>query len=243
MHSFTIPTTGLIYLFGTFIYLYLSRRFYQCYKEENNRTAKFFSYSFFLVGMNYLVTAIPTLFLIDSQSVWRFISPLYVFFISAGWFVLGYVVFSQKLPRYSKTIAIIFSYLVLVSIVPFIFYTPTYFYTDGVLDWDFQMNFESLFLFLVPYIISPIFLVLLIIIFFLQAKRASEKKVRIRSFGFALSLSFIIIGMLIDATLLNSANVHPLYSDLNYLIMFTTLAITLIFTWFPSKSKYVAKIE
>lgn len=244
MNNFIIPTSGLIFLFAVFVYFYLSIKFYRCFKEENNRIAKFFSYSFFLIGLNYIVMAVPSLFLIENRSIWRVASPLYVFFMAAGWIVLAYAVFSEKYPKRSQIAAVLFSFICLLSVLPFVFYAPNYFFTDGVLNWNFEITNKNILLFFIPFAVTPVFIFIpLAVIFFLKAKNTDDKKLRMRSLGFALSMSFVMIGMAVDVVLLNILNVHPVYSDLNYLIMLTILAVTLIFTWFPAKSKYVSKID
>ncbi|MDD2696887.1 MAG: hypothetical protein PHE52_01885 [Candidatus Pacebacteria bacterium] len=238
-----IPTTGLIFLFGVFVFFYLSIKFYTCYKEENNEFAKLFSYSFFLIGMNYVITSVPTLFLIDNHVVWRIIAPIYTMFVAGGWSLLGYAVFSSTFQKYSKIIGGIMLLVFVFSSLPFFFYTPNYFYTDGVLNWGFDLSSKLFFLFFAPFVVTPLILMPLIAIFFLQAKRATEKKVKIRSLGLGIAMSFMLFGMITDLILLTLTNLHPVYSDLNYLIIFTILAFTLIFSWFPPKPKYITKIE
>lgn len=238
-----IPTTGLIFLFGVFVYFYLSIKFYHCYKEENNRIARFFSYGFFLIGMNYVVIAAPCLFLIENGNIWRFLAPFYVGFMTGGWTLIGYAVFSSVIVQYSKIIGIFMSFLVLLSIIPFLFYTPTYFFVDGVLDWSFELGLGLASFFFIPFVITPIILSSMIIIFLFQAKNAKDKKVKLRSSGIALAMFFMLLGMFVDLILITIGDVHPVYSDLIYLIIFTVLAFTLIFSWFPSRPKYVTKIE
>jgi len=239
----TIPTTGLISLFGVFVYFYLSIKFYRCYKEEDNRIAKFFSYGFFLIGLNYVVETAPILFFIDDLGVWRILAPFYVCFMTSGWVLIAYAVFSSVLPSYSKAIGVFFSCIVLLSVFPFLFYTPKYFYVNGVLDWSFESIPHVAPFFFVPFVFTPLILSSMIIIFFLKAKNAQNRKVKIRSLGLAIAMFFMLLGMFVDLILITVGDVHPVYSDLNYLVVFTILAFTLIFSWFPPKSKYVTKIE
>lgn len=243
MNNITIPTTGLIYLFGVFVFFYLSIKFYRCYKEENNRIARLFSYSFFLIGLNYVVIAAPALFLIESHDVWRILAPLYISFVSVGWLLMGYAVLSSVFPKYSKVIGIFLFLIYLMSIIPFSIYTPSYFYIDGVLDWSFDMSSKLSFLFFTPFIATPFVFSSLIIIFFSQAKNAKDKRARIRSLGLGIAMSFMLLSMFTDFILITMTDLHPVYSDLNALIVFAILAFSLIFSWFPPKPKYVSKIE
>lgn len=232
-----IPTTGIVFLFGAFVYLYLSRKFYQCFKLENNRVAKLFSYSFFLIGLNYIVSGIPCLLLVENQSIWRIISPIYFFLIGGGWMLLAYTVFSFKFQKYSKIIGILFV-SVFITLSPFIFKTPHYFFVEGALDWEIESSLWFLGILIYPLIIIP-----LMVIFFQEARRAIDRKIKIRSLGFGLALIWILLGMITDFFLITILKLHPVYSDLNYFIVFSILAITLIFTWFSPKSKWVKKIE
>ncbi len=238
-----IPTTGIVFLFGAFVFIYLSRRFYQCYKAENNRVAKLFSYSFFLIGLNYIVSGIPSLLLIESHDFWKFIAPSYFCFLAAGWILLGFTVFSNRLPKYAKIIGIVASLIFIISVLPFFFQVPNYYYTDGALSWDFGQSTEFPQLFFISLATIPFALFPLIIIFFWEARKTTDKKAKIRSLGFGIALGFMFLGTIIDSFLLTLMKVHPIYSDLNYFVIFIVLAITLLFSWFSPRPKWVKKIE
>lgn len=237
-----IPTTGIVFFFGAFVFIYLARRFWQCYKLENIRIAKFFSYSFFLIGLNYIVLGIPCLLLIESQIVWRIVAPIYFFLVIGGWLLFGYAVFSvlpERFNRFKRIIGALFLMILIPTTSVFlIFYPPHYFYTDGTLDWE----IESI-LVLPALIIMPLIVIPSVIIFFQEAKKAKDKKTKIRSLGFGIALIFMITGVIIDLFLITVLKLHPIYSDLNYFIVFLILAITLIITWGPPKPKWVTKIE
>lgn len=235
-----IPTTGLTFIFGAFVFIYLSRQFFKCYKAENNKIAKYFSYSFLLLGLNYVTTGIPALFLIEDDKVWRFIAPIYYIFISAGWLLLAYTVFSIKFEKYSKVFAVFLFFVFLFCVLPFFFKIPKYYYVDGSLSWTFDSSFQ--FLFFTPLVIIFI-LIPTIIFFFLEAKRTVDRKKKIRNLGFGAAMFILLLTMFIDFLLLTILKVHPAYSDLNYLVMFSILAVTLIFSWFPPREKWVTKIE
>ena len=234
-----IPTTGIVFLFGAFVFIFLTRRFWQCYRREGIDIAKFFSYSFLLIGLNYIVSGIPCLFLIENQTVWQIVYPLYVSLMIGGWFLFSYSVFWERFKNYREIIATLFS-IIFLSIVfsLLVLPPPHYFYTDGTLNWEVE---ESL--------IIPAFLMMLlviipaIVIFFQEAKRTGNKKAKIRSLGFGIALTLIPLGVIIDFLLLTVFKVHPIYSDLNWFIMISILAITLIVTWGPPRPKYVTKIE
>lgn len=88
----TIPISGIVFIFGAFVYIYLSRRFWRCYKAENNVVAKLFSYAFFLLGTYSVVVGIPSLLLIENQTIWRIIAPIYAFLLGGGYLIIGYTV-------------------------------------------------------------------------------------------------------------------------------------------------------
>jgi len=234
----TIPTTGLVFSFGAFVYLYLSRKFYQCYKAEDNRFAKLFSYSFLLLGLNYLITSVPCLLLVEDEAVWRIVAPIYSMLTGAGWMLFIYAVFSAKWPRYAKLIggALLFFMLIFSSI--YVFNSPHYFFVDGTLNWEIGSGpLTALFSFF------SLLLIPTIMIFFKQFRETQDKRIKIRSMGFILAIASIFTGGIIDFFVITFLKVHPVYSDLNYFIVFSILALTLIFTWFKPRPKWVQKIE
>lgn len=233
-----IPTTGLVFLFGSFIYFYLSRRFLVLYKKENNGTAKFFGYGFLFLGLNYLVAGVPALFLIESPAIWRLLTPLYSFFMALGWGTILYSVVSQQFKKYSKIYLFLYGIYVFLYASRLVSSPPNYYYVDGVLSWDISMSVLFPMIFLLPFIF-----VVLITFFFNKARKTNDPKTRIRSFGLALAASLFLLNCFIDFILLSFLKLHPVFSDLNYLITFSTLALTLIFTWFYPPRKYVAKVE
>jgi len=238
-----IPTTGLTFLFGAFVFLYLGRRFYQSYKIERNPTAKLFSYSFLSIGFGYFIGGMTTLFLIDSRTVWRVVDPIYAGFLSGGWTLLAYVVFSNTFPKYSKIFAILLFILFITSVLPFCFNVPRYYYRDGALDWELVLASPLWYLSLITYFTSPFIQISLAVILFRQAKRAVDKKVKIRSLGLGIAICLSFTALIMDFIIITVFKVHPVYDDLNYLLMFSALALALLFTWFPPRSKYVTKIE
>ena len=238
LNNITIPTTGMVFIFGAFVYLYLSGKFYQCHRAENNRIARLFSYSFLLIGLNYLICSIPCLFLIEDQAVWKIVAPIYGILTGAGWFLFFYAVMSTRFPQYTKLIGGLLFGLMLIFAPMFLVNTPHYFFVDGVLDWEVNSLLWVSFFSLFPFLTIPA-----IIIFFKQFKEAEDKKIKIRSLGFALATVWLLSGAVTDFFLITFLKVHPIYSDLNYFIVFSILAITLIFTWFRPMPKRVTKVE
>ena len=228
-----IPTSGIAFFFGAFVYIYLGRRFWRCYKAENNTVAKLFGYAFFLIGTYSLVIGIISLLLIKNQAIWRIIAPIYAFLLGGGYLIIGYTVgyirFRKYLPFYITLLLV-----GLISIVTlYIIYPPSYFYTDGSLNWKINLPIMGL--------VIPIFVMMIIIpsiiIFFQEAKKAENKKVKIRSLGFGLALSAAFFGMISDFFLITVFGLHPIFSDLNYFIISLILLLTLVPTWTPLKKK------
>lgn len=238
-----IPTTGLVFLFGAFVFLYLSWKFYRCYKDENNRIAGFFSLSFLLIGLNYIVSGVPALLLIESHDVWKVAAPVYSSLTIGGWLLLGYAVISGKFPRYGRIIGSFFIILFLVSVSSVFFREIDYYYVDGALSWSLSPVFPFEYVFFVPFAIVPVLFLPLFFIFLKEARSSLDKMIKIRSLGFCMAMGFLFLGLVIDVALLNFSNLHPVYSDFNYLVVFTTLALSLIFTWFPPKPKWLKRVE
>ncbi len=239
-----IPITGLVFLFGSFVFLYLSRKFYSCYKEENNQIARYFSYGFFSIGLSYLIEVIPCLLLIEDHFVWRIVAPLYIFLYTAGWTLFAYTVFSNKFPKYSKIISFLLFFVLITTVSSYLSQVPNYYYTDGSLNWEplFGSNLQR-FSLVLSNLATFLLLIPLIIIFFSEAKKMNDIKIKIRSLGFAVALIFLFISIITDLVFVTILKVHPGYSDLVYLLMFSALASTLIYSWFPPKPKLVKKIE
>lgn len=233
-----IPTTGLVFLFGSFVYFYLSRRFFILYKQENNNTAKFFSYGFLFLGLNYLIDGIPALFLVENPAIWRFITPLYSFLLVLGWGVIFYSIVSLKFKKYSKIYSFLYAIYIFLYLSGLISNPPHYYYVSGVLSWEISMPV------LLPLIfLTPLISILLITFFFKEGRKTKDPKAQIRSFGLALFSLFVLLSSFTDLVLITFLKVNPVFSDLNYLVTFSILALTLIFTWFYPSKKYVTKIK
>lgn len=234
--------TGLLYLYGAFIFIYLGRRFYLCYRRENNYIAKLFGIAFFSIGINYFVNSIPSLFLIDEPAVWKIVAPIYVFFMGTGWLIMCYaIVYSRMKTKPSlglNFLKILFLVILILTVMSYIIFPPRYFYIDGVLSWE---SSSSLIFFMFPIIL--IVSIYGIIFFFQEAKKAKDKTVKIRSFGLGMTMFLMLLTAFADFILLSIFKLHPIYSDLNYSIMLTILAITLIKSWGSSSPQLVKKIE
>ena len=233
------PVTGIIFAFGTFVYFFLSRRFWQYYKLEGNYIAKIFSFSFFLIGLNYLFKIVPCLLLTENQTVWRIISPLGILFISAGYGLIIYIAAWMRLRKYLRFIVGLLLIVLPFLVISFVINPPHNFFIDGILTWELnQLSGLIASEFLSALIFLPI-----AIMFFQESKKTADKRAKIRAFGLGLAMIFFILVGMIDVTLLNVFKVHPIYSDLNYFIMFSILAVTLIWTWGAPKTKIGQKIE
>ena len=237
-----IPTTGIVFLFGAFVYIYLARRFWNCYKLENNNTAKLFSYAFLSFGLGYFIQGAVSLLLIESQSVWRIISPLFGVCMAGGYGIITYAAARIKFQESLLFVKTLFPLILILICIPgiifFILSPPIYFYTDGTLNWEIKSEVAPLI-----FGVSSLFIVFSATVFFREAKKIQDKKGKIRAFGLGLALLWLIVAMVTDFFLLTILKVHPIFSDLNYSIMFLILAITLILTWSPPRPKWVKKIE
>jgi len=232
-----IPTTGIVFLFGAAVYFYLSSRFNKFYKKENNNIAKWFSFAFFSLGLNYCVEVFPTLFFITDAKIWMIIGPIHMVLLSVGFIIMVGTIakaFSLKFFR-------IFIFPVLIIslgvIIMNILYPPTYFFVDGSLNWEVKPQ-VSIFSGLLSIIIIPTAILL-----FRQAKKAEDKTVKIRAMGFGLYFIFLLLTAIIDFVLMAQLKLKPVYSDLNYFLTFIILGITLIKTWGSPREKLVKKVE
>ena len=232
-----IPTTGIIFTFGTFIYFFLSWRFQRYHKLEENYIARIFSFSFMFLGLGNLIVAVPCLFLNNDVSLWRIIAPLQLVFISMGYLLILYNVLWSKIKEYAVYIVAFILVIVIYGMFLQITHPSVYFFTDGVLNWKpnpvMQIFSPALLLFAVPSILF----------FFYEAKRTTDKRTRTRAFGLGLMVTWMIVTALMDLFLLTVLKVHPIYSDLNYLLMYLIIVITLILTWGPPRSKWATKVE
>lgn len=231
----TIPLTGINFLIGSVIYFYLARRFYKCHKSEQNQVAKFFSWSFLLLGLNYLIVACPCLFLIDSAKVWRFIDPFRILFMFSGFFLMIYTVVYLTSKRYLPLITVILA-IVAVSFSLLAFLNPpSYFFVDGILDWELGSRLTgqltgALYSVFILMVMLPV-----MVFFFRQARRVESKQVKIRSIGLGLFMLWSILGGLTDMFLITTMGLHPIFSELNYFIVFIILLFTMVKTWVPAR--------
>lgn len=220
-----IPTTGLVFFFGAFVFIYLARKFQKLYKSENNLVARNFSYGFLFLGLYYFIDGLPSLFLIADQAVWRIIAPVYTFFISTGWSIIIYTVFSSKFKNLSKLVAVSMLSFVIFNTGVVIFYPPYFFFSGGSLDWEVGPAFTLSIFSTLP------LLIILLVIFFQQARITQDKTTKIRSFGLGLFIIWTLLGMINDFFLTTVLNLPAVSSDINNFIVFSILAITLIKTW------------
>ncbi len=237
----TLPITGMVFLFGSFVFLYLSRKFWLTYKSEKNFVAQLFSYSFLSIGIGYLVATPPCMLLVDSPNLWRFVYPLYVFLISVGYLTIISIAARERLRRYFKPILFFLVAVMLIGELAVIISPPSYFFEDGSLNWRASHSMGSLVVVFLLFLLIPT-----ITFFFQEGKKAKDTKAKIRAFGLGIALSDFILSGIIDYFLLNFFHVHPGYSDLNLAVMFSIIALTLIITWGPEtekKEKWVKKIE
>jgi len=236
-----IPTTGIVFLLGAFVYLYLSRRFWNCYKAENIEIAKFFSYAFFSIGLYNLIAAIPCLLLTENPLVWRIFVPIYVFFLVAGWLLLGYAVLAKiRFPKYSRILIIIFSLIIISSTLSTAALSPPrYFFVEpGSLDWEVKLELGIAVLLMGSLIFVPS-----AIIMFQEMKKSKDKRAKIRSFGFGLAFLWLIMEQFSDFFIATIFELHPIYSESIHLITLLILAITLIKTWGPPPPTWVKRVE
>jgi len=221
-----IPTTGIVHLFGAAVLIFLASRFYRYYKAENNYVAKLFSYSFFLIGLSYIFSGIPSLLLIKNQIIWRISVPVYTFLLIGGWLVLAYILAYTKFRKYTWLIVGPISIFFIAIVISFITHPPFYFFIDGSVNWEIEsllglMMFPAVLLLIIPMGIS----------FFQQARRAEDRRVKIRAVGLGLAICWMVIPVIFDFFLLSIFRVHPIYSDLTYFIFFLVLLVTVLLTW------------
>jgi len=236
-----IPTTGIVFLFGAFIYFYLSRRFWNYYKAENNRIAKLFALAFFLLAMGFIVPSVFSLFLIENRVIWWIICPIYEGLISLGGLVIAYTVASVRFPKYLPFYIALISIALIIYVILLVIYPPFYSYINGSLNWELEkpliiggMSFLGL---------GLLIFVPAAIVFFQEVKRAKEKKIKIRSIGLGLTMIWMLLVIIVDFFLLNIFKLPPVYSDLNWFTSFLLLAITLLLTWGSPRPKWVKKVE
>lgn len=234
----TIPITGIVFLFGAIVYIFSSHKFYQCWKRENNYIAKLFAYAFFLLGLHWFLNVIPCLMFIGDQAlIWRIIDPARIFFLFTGITILGYTMSYIRFPKYKWLAVILLSTITITAIWLFIISPPTYFYINGSLGWEIEpiigiISFLPIALTVVP----------MGIVFFQEARRAEDKRVKIRAFGLGLAMCWGIFPSIMDFILGNFFKIPPLYSDLSYLGCFLFLFITILLTWKPALPRVRVKI-
>ncbi len=233
-----IPTTGIVFLFGVLVYFYLSWKFRKVYKKENNNTAKWFSYAFLLQGIYYLLQGVLALFLVDNPQIWRIVDPIRISITVISYLIIGYAIFKTAYPRFTPYFIFFIFTSGMLSVVLFIIYPPSYFYINGSMSWSWQVGLITKTINMIS-----VFAVLLTFIFFFfrEAKRTEDKSVKIRSLGLGLFFFLWIVSGMTDTVLCTVFNLNPVYSDLNYLITFLILAITLVKTWIAPSQKWVKK--
>lgn len=233
----TIPTTGIVFLIGAAVYFYLSDRFYRFYKKETNNIAKWFSFAMFFQGLYFLLEGFLCLFLIDSVEIWRIVNPPRIGLLIVAYLMIIYAVVRLVLPKFLPLF--IFAYLILgiYTISVFVNHPPFMFYINGTLNWEIEPQVSAVLIFLL-FLNIPF-----IVFFFKEAKKAKDRKTKIRALGLGLMFVFWIASGLIDALLITYFKFPPIYSDLNYLIALLIVGITLIKTWGPPSEEWVKKIE
>jgi len=232
-----IPTTGIVFLIGAAVYFYLSDRFYRFYKKETNNTAKWFSFAMFFQGLYFLLEGFTSLFLIDSTEIWSIVDPLRIGSLALAYLMMICAVVRVVFPKFLPLF--IFAYLILgaYAISVFVNHPPVMFYTGGTLNWEIEPQISAVLIFL-------LLLNIPFVVFFLkEAKKAKDRKSKIRALGLGLMFFLWIVSGLIDALLITYFELSPIYSDLNYLITFLVIGITLIKTWGPPSEEWVKKVE
>jgi len=129
------------------------------------------------------------------------------------------------------------SIITITAIGLFIVSPPTYFYINGSLGWEIEPIIGIISFLPIVLAVIPVG-----IVFFQEARRAEDKRVKIRAFGLGLAMCWGIFPSIMDFILGNFFKIPPLYSDLSYLGCFLFLFITILLTWKPALPRVRVKI-
>lgn len=224
----TIPYTGVTFLFGSFVFFFLARRFRQVYKKELNFVARNFSLSFFCFGLRYSIAGALSLFLVQEQTIWRIFNPIQNFFTFFGLVLLSHTIVKVRLLRFGFIYTLFISILSALFLVLIILYPPLYYFENGFLAWK-----PGLAVGLIGSLVIFLVIIPLGVTFLQMARKTDDRVVKIRSLGIGLAAFWLILPVILDYFIINILKLDVRYSELNYFILFLILLITIFLTYRP----------
>ncbi len=233
--------TGIIYLFTALVFGIGAYKFYKVWQEQKNFISKIFAYLMGLIAaFLFLDGLFGGIIFVNNQEVGDFVTAagfLPGAFISG---ILGYLAFylkfSQISPKYG--FFLMFSFSIIVGIINVIYPTHTFFEPSKFINWEVHplVGILRSLTFIIPSI--PI-----TIVFFQQAKSATEKRIKIRSFLLGTTFAGGVIGSTYDLLISGFAKSNAMISDLTLAVV--SFAILLVFLFIPTVGyvPHVKKIE
>ncbi|MFH1894526.1 MAG: hypothetical protein ABH813_01325 [Patescibacteria group bacterium] len=232
------PYTGITQIFGALVLLYLAYRFWRIYQIEKYLVAKLFSCAFLFFSLIFLTLGIPSLFFIKAQAVWLAVMILTCLFQSLAGATLGYIFFYLKFPQVPPKCGFFLIFLIeLLLVTPSFIHPPIYFFEpSGVVGWEIDplvgiLRYLGILLFLIP----------IGIIYLVEAKKAAERRVKIRAYGLGLGFLGFTVVYLLDFIIFSIFDVDAKWTDISLGVCFLILLSMILLT--PKMIKHSARAK
>lgn len=222
--------TGIIYIFSAIVFGFGSYKFYKVWQKQRNFVSKIFAC---LMGFTSISLFVDGLFggIIFAEN-----QKLGDFFVNIGFFsnafangILGYLAVYLKFPKISPKYGffLMFFFSIIVAIMNIFYPTQSFLEPSKFINWKFHPLVGSLrsLATLIPCL--PI-----IIAFFQQAKKTTDKRVRIRSFGLGMVFLVNTVSFSADFFASSFAKSNPMLTDLGLAV--ASFILLLVFILVPT---------
>lgn len=227
------PISGVVQFFGFIVILFFGVRAIIISREDKESSIFFLGIGCLLVALSRLFLAIPCLIFLEAQNWWFWFEIIERSFLVFGFSLIGYGVFSATWLKNHINKILFFLIIISIIIISDFFINPPHYFLDenGVLFWKDFPVFSSLLHSLFNFFIS----ISVIIVFLRDFFYAKSRKAKARLIIIPLIFFFTILSSIFDFFIVPSFNLDPLISEINYIICYFLILISIIIGYLIEK--------